>query len=114
MMGRPVLLIYLLVEWYNLFPISVSVAKKGIAEFSPSPSPKLCRVSVTVAVSNTSKSSLICLQQSLTCVDRCLEMPLTRPHVPIESNATADLGAEVIIRHPGYEDDPDPLIVLAG
>ena len=41
-------------------------------------------------------------------------MPLTRPNAPIESNATADLGAEVIIRHPGYEDDPDPLIVLAG
>ena len=41
-------------------------------------------------------------------------MPLTHPNVPIESNATADLGAQVIIRHPGYEDDPDPLIVLAG
>ena len=41
-------------------------------------------------------------------------MRLTRPNAPIESNATADLGAEVIIRHPGYEDDPDPLIVLAG
>ena len=41
-------------------------------------------------------------------------MPLTRPNAPIESNATADLGAEIIIRHPGYDDDPDPLIVLAG
>ena len=41
-------------------------------------------------------------------------MPLTRPNDPIESNATADPGAEVIIRHPGYDDDPDPLIILAG
>ena len=42
------------------------------------------------------------------------KMPLTRPHAPIESRAAAGLGAQVIIRHPGYEDDPDPLIVLTG
>ena len=41
-------------------------------------------------------------------------MPLARPNAPTESNATANPGAQVIIRHPGYDDDPDPLILLAG
>ena len=48
-----------------------------------------------------------------TALTDLFKMPLTRPHAPRESSAV-DRGAKIVIRHPGYEDDPAPLIVLAG
>ena len=43
-----------------------------------------------------------------------MSQPLTRPNVPIKFNATANLGAQVIVHYPGYDDHPDPFITLAG